>query len=113
MRIMIIRPDGTSEYRGVRCRSGYIDDIHRVVDAILETRFIERVNVFWSFQHEPARYLDSFVDEHGHEKQLPLNRLATMAYQNNVRVHDPARYEPEKMPVIVGTMVLFEERVWI
>lgn len=106
-------PDGTVRLERVKCRPGNLKDIHNVVGPILETSHIEHVNVFWMFNMEPMRYLDAFVNEDGLELRLPMNRSATMIYQNNVRVHDPAKFDPAKMPYIVGPMILFEEKVWL
>lgn len=115
MRIMIYRPDGTVEVDRVVCEPGKLADIHRIVDPIIgEGEWFEHVTVFWQFMHSAtAKYLDAFVNENGNLLSLPVNRAATEIYQNNIRVHDPKNYDPVRMPVIVGPMVLFEERVWL
>jgi hypothetical protein len=113
MRIIVFYPNGIIDLRHVKCRPGNGKDIHAVVDPILETSYLEHVNVFWTFEGEPARYLDAFVHEEGRLIGLPMNRNATKIYLNNVRVHDPKRYDPTTMDYIAGPMILFEEKVWI
>lgn len=74
----------------------------------------EHVNVFADFHGgQDFRYLDMFVNEHGHlmSPPLPYNALATAIYQNNVRVHFPEADIADPTP-IVGAAVLFEEKVW-
>ena len=79
---------------------------------------MEHVNVFTRFfprmPHDKARYLDMFVNGNGHitDPKLPLNQFATDIYQNNVLYHEPGRFKPGDLPVIVGPAVLFEEKVW-
>ena len=111
MRIRVYHADGREELHEVREPKTYRD-----FTELLHDRFIvppiEHVTVFWSFDGEEPRYLDAFVCENGIIVGLPVNRKATEIYRNNVRVHDPAEYDPARMSVIVGTMVLFEEKVW-
>jgi hypothetical protein len=75
---------------------------------------MEHVNVFSNFQFGEFRYRDMFVNELGHltDPKLPLNRLATAIYRNNVLTHEPGRFQADELPTIVGAAVLFEGKVW-
>jgi len=112
MRIRVYQPDGSEDVMQVPEPENF-GDLATMLEAAFIVPPIEHVTVFWAFDDggEP-RYLDAFVCEEGHQLRLPLNRKATEIYQNNTRVHRPSEYEPATMPYIVGTMVLFEERVW-
>ena len=67
----------------------------------------EHVNVFWE-----GEYRDMFVDEIGQLKDLPINMRATVIYWNNVKVHSPTEYDPDRMPLIFGKAVIFDKKVW-
>jgi hypothetical protein len=88
--------------------------LNELIRPLLDGGDPEHVRVFTYFaEGEPDRYLDMFVDELGGPKGLPRNDRATVIYRNNVLVHAPAEYpDPEAMPMIYGTAVLFARRVW-
>jgi hypothetical protein len=58
-----------------------------------------------------AKAADMFVDENGHMKGLPRNERATAIYRHNWLKQHPGT-NPETLPWIVGTAVLFSRRVW-
>ena len=76
--------------------------------------FPEHVRVIRSVD-EPYRngeeYLDMFVDETGHAKDLPRNEAATAIYRANWLRQHPGT-DPESLPFIAGPAVLFDRRVW-
>jgi hypothetical protein len=88
--------------------------LNELIRPLLDGGDLEHVRVFTHFaEGEPDRYLDMFVDEMGGPKGLPRNDRATVIYRNNVLVHAPAEYpDPEALPMIYGTAVLFARRVW-
>ena len=72
---------------------------------------LEHVNVL----HE-GKYHDMFVSEFGHMRlttrgPLPHNPRATAIYRANWLSQHP-EIDPETMPTIAGTAVLFHRRVW-
>jgi hypothetical protein len=54
---------------------------------------------------------DMFVDEMGQLKGLPRNDRATAIYRHNWLTQHPGT-DPNTLPWIVGTAVLFARRVW-
>lgn len=58
---------------------------------------------------EPG-YLDMFVDEHGHERIKPRNEAATAFYRANWLHHEGG--DPDDLPWIAGTAVVFDRIVW-
>jgi hypothetical protein len=89
----------------------FLKALHEVVDPYIG-KPLERVNVFHDFDGDgELRYRDMFVNENGHLDRLPLNRAATAIYQHNVIHHEPGT-APQTLPVIVGTAVLFRNRIW-
>lgn len=69
---------------------------------------MEHVRVF----SEAGEYVSMFVDESGMLKGLPVNPLATVEYQRNVRVNAPDSELAKDMPLIYGPAVLFDRNVW-
>lgn len=89
----------------------FLKRLHEVVDPFTGRPF-EHVNVFHDFDGDgDLRYRDMFVNEHGLELGLPLNRAATEIYRHNVLHHKPGT-APETMPYIVGTALLFRNKIW-
>jgi hypothetical protein len=52
-----------------------------------------------------------FVDEMGLPKNLPRNEKATEIYRNNWLTQHPGA-DPDSLPHIAGTAVIFSRRVW-
>lgn len=106
----IIKPDGTQEDHVVDWpkEPGY-DRIRAVVEPILGGGFLEHVAVL--FCDKPH---DMFVDEEGHlpHKNLPRNEKATAVYRRATLKRDPKR-DPESIPWIAGTAIIFHRRVWM
>ena len=58
-----------------------------------------------------GRRADMFVDEDGFEKDLPRNEAATTLYRASWMERHPGT-DPEDLPWIAGTAVLFDRIVW-
>lgn len=86
---------------------GY-DQLRTVIEPLLDGAPLEHVKVLWN--GKPA---DMFVDEMGHVRKQPLprNDEATAIYRANWLKQHP-ECDPETLPIIVGTAILFEQRVW-
>ena len=54
---------------------------------------------------------DMFVNERGADVKLPRNEAATTLYRRASMLRMPTR-DPEDLPFIFGTAVLFSRRVW-
>ena len=72
---------------------------------ILEARYYEHVSVL----HE-GRAADMFVDEDGARSQ-PRNDPATAIYRASWLDRHPST-DPESLPAINGTAILFDRRFW-
>jgi len=77
---------------------------------------LERVRVLADFEggvnYQPT---DMIVDEDFREKRLPRNEYATTIYRRATMLgRTPVRTpsDPEMLPDILGTAVLFDRRVW-
>jgi hypothetical protein len=103
----ILHADGSSETRSAELAAepGF-DALDQLLRPLLDGGDLEHVNVF----HD-GRYTDMFVDEIGMLKGLPRNEAATAIYRNNTLVHVPGT-NPESLPAIYGTAVLFNRKVW-
>jgi hypothetical protein len=114
-RIVIMRPGAANE-------TGSVDlpeppsyrDLDRVLRPLLDGGDLDHVVVYTGaepFLGEHA-YRDMFVDEVGHEKNLPRNEAATTLYLRNCRLHAPEKPDDPDY-FIVGPAVLFvDRRVW-
>lgn len=81
--------------------------LRAAVEPHLDGRKMEHVNVFYE-----GAYRDMFVGEFSTDDIR--NVLATEIYHNNIRVHDPAKYDPMNMPPVCGPAVLFPDaKVWL
>jgi hypothetical protein len=58
-----------------------------------------------------GKWTDMFVDEMGALKRLPRNDAATKIYRNSFLSKRP-NDDPEKLPYIAGTAVVFLRPVW-
>lgn len=105
--ITIIRPDGTEETRTVSLadKPSYAV-LKPLVEPALDGAWMEHVSVL----HDGAR-TDMFVDEEGLNKGLPFNAKATAIYRASWLKARP-NTNPDTLPPIVGTAVLFSRRVW-
>lgn len=84
---------------------GY-DALKSIIVPLLDGAPLEHVTVL----HEGDRR-DMFVDECGAINGLPRNDAATAIYRNNWLTQHPST-NPEDMPAIYGTAILFSRRVW-
>lgn len=104
----IIRANGDEEVHSVQlpAEPDYFQ-LKAIIQPIIgERNNFERVNVLHNDQ-----YTDMFVDEIGPLKGLPLNATATAIYRANWIKQHP-KVDPDSLPPIVGTAVLFARRVW-
>jgi len=105
--ITIYRPGAAPELRiedmpeqpGYRAIAAY-------VEPLLDGANLERVNVL-----NDNRETDMFVDEMGQLKGLPRNDEATKVYRRIGLLRHPG-IDPEMIPFIAGTAVLFHRKVW-
>ena len=83
-----------------------LNQINKVLAPYFPNAYTEHVNVL-----RDGRHTDMFVDEDGHTKRQPRNEKATAIYRNNWLTQHP-NTDPESMACIVGTAVVFSDRVW-
>lgn len=103
----IFHPDGTVDEQSVELpeNPGYTH-LRDLLTPLLKGGYLEHITVL----HDGKR-ADMFVDEDGHQKRLPRNEAGTTIYRNNWLTQHPGT-EPESIPYIVGTAVLFDRIVW-
>lgn len=117
-KILIMRPDEPHETREVELPDPnksleMVQALNRLVEPLVGHDWIEHVNVWADFKGGTNyKYLDMFVNENGKLHGLPINGDATDIYRRNVLYHEPGKYKPEELDVIVGPAVLFERKVW-
>lgn len=104
----IIRANGDEEVHSVQLPAEPdFFQLKAIIQPIIgERNDFEHVGVL----HNDVR-TDMFVDEMGRLKGLPRNERATAIYRHNWLSKHPDT-NPELMPAIVGTAVLFARRVW-
>ncbi len=104
----VLRYDGSRETRRVDWPEfpGYLL-IKSLIEPIVGGR-LEHVTVLYE-----NRRADMFVNEYGHRfiPPLPRNWAATAIYRTNW-LEQHASCEPEELPTIAGTAVLFERIIW-
>lgn len=107
--ITIMRPNAEPEIRSLFALPAQPSSVqlHEIVDPLIGTRDMERVNVFWE-----GAYTDMFVDGASFHKGLPRNEQATRIYRNNWLTHKDPKADPESLPAIYGPAVLFSRKVW-
>lgn len=116
-RYRIMRVDGSSEVRTAELpkEPGY-DALRDIIRPLLDDNSFDRVSVLADFDEgENYRALDMFVDDEGLLKSLRRNEAATTIYRRaNLmgRSALPPAKHPEQLLFIVGTVVLFDRRVW-
>ena len=81
-------------------------ELEAVIRPLLDGADMEHVAVLWD-----GRRCDMFVDEMGALKKLKRNDYATTIYRNNWLTQHPGT-DPESMPAIYGTAILFADIVW-
>lgn len=95
--------------------------LERYVAALAAIKLGHEINKKWVVNMEHVNVLfgemicDMFIDEDAHQHNLPRNEKATEIYRNATmlgRTPVPVPADPEELPFIVGTAVLFVERVW-
>ena len=111
MKATIFYADGRTESieADIPQTPGY-DNLKTILDPIFGALSWEHVTVL----HD-NRIMDMFVDECGHLKGMPRNEAATAIYRNATmsgRTGMGIPSDPEMLPFIVGTAVLFDQRVW-
>jgi hypothetical protein len=86
---------------------GY-DRIKQLIEPLLDGAHLEHVTVL----HDGQR-ADMFVDKEGHCKDPPLSRneAATAIYRAATLRRAP-KTNPESIPYVVGTAILFDRLVW-
>ena len=104
----VIDPDGSVfEHRVEMSRPPTLKEIRAAVMPHLdESENLEHVSVL----HDGKR-ADMFVDERGIQYRRQRNDTATRIYRHNWMTRHP-ECDPEKLPIIVGPAVLFDEIVW-
>lgn len=103
----IFRTDGTEERGSVDWpqEPGY-DRISKFCEPVIECGLLDHASVM----HD-GQVMDMIVDESGHPKGLPRNEQATIVYRSYALSRNPG-IDPESLPWIAGTAVLFYRRVW-
>jgi hypothetical protein len=84
------------------------DELRRLVEPHLGGAKLMRVRVLCPLLGE---WTDMFVDEMGALRRLPRNDAATRIYRNGFLSKRPDD-DPEKLPYIAGTAVVFLRPVW-
>ena len=87
-----------------------------ILPLIPEAEYMEHVSVLAAFSaSDDLKHRDMFVSESGHKDMLPRNDRATAIYRQATmagRSGAPVPADPEDLPWIAGTAVLFERRIW-
>jgi hypothetical protein len=103
----VIRPGHASETHSIDWpKEPGFDRISALVRPLLDGAELERVAVL---HHQ--RRTDMFVDETGALRGLPRNDEATEIYRANWLQQHP-HTDPEALPAIYGTAILFDRPVW-
>ncbi len=84
------------------------DDLRNLVEPHLRGARLMHVRVLCPLLGE---WTDMFVDEMGALKRLPRNDAATKIFRNGFMSKRPDD-DPEKLPYIAGTAVVFLRPVW-
>lgn len=101
----IIKPDGSEESGSIDWpERPNLDKMKKLIAPIVGGD-IERVNVFWN-----GKYTDMFVHENGLEEGFARNNKATNIYWNNTLTHVKGAVQDDTC--VVGTVVLFDRKVW-
>lgn len=106
--ISVLRPDGASSNETVQLpMEPTLAELKAVVMPLLPgAEYMERVHVLHN-----GTATDMFVDEMSQLKGLPRNERATAIYRAAWLQRYPYD-DPESLPDIAGTAVLFERPVW-
>lgn len=104
---IIMRPGREAEVHIVDLplEPGY-DRLDALIRPLLDGHDLEHVTVLYR-----DRRADMFVDEMGGCKALPVNDAATAIYRAASMRRDPD-VNPDSLPAIFGTAILFERIVW-
>jgi hypothetical protein len=109
---LILRADNTSLDSSIKWpREPWCDLIRQLIEPLLDGESLEHVSVLYDGMRR-----DLFVSELGHleltsRPPLPRNDRATTIYRAAWLSRHPDT-DPEEMPWIAGTAVLFLRRVW-
>lgn len=115
-KILIMRPDEPHETQTVELpRKPTYAQLKAVIEPLLNGAPMEHVSVLADFKggldFKPA---DMFVDEMAHvRKGVPpvMNGAATVIYRRASILRSPG-IDPDSLPWIGGTALLFHRRVW-
>ena len=95
---------------------GDYSSVYKQIKAWLDGGAPEHVSVLWL---HPEKYInkrsDMFVDEVGQLKGLPRNDKATEIYRRATmlgRSAAPKPADPEELPWIAGTAIVFDRIIW-
>ena len=108
----VIRADGSKTTSTTTLpQEPTFEQIKAIVSPALDGEPLERVRVLVD-----DRYTDMFVSELGHRElttrpPLPINADATRIYRANWLKQHPDD-DPDSLPAIAGTALLFDSRVW-
>lgn len=102
--------DGRQEHGVARMdEQPTLKQLQAVVDPYLDGGDMEHVYV-WN-ELAPDHRGDMFVDEMGVHKGLKRNEHATWLYRAATMRADPST-DPESLPCVVGSAVVFDDVVW-
>lgn len=110
---LIMRAHGPSEKRLIDWprQPGY-DRVRELIEPLLDGASLEQVSCLADFQggsnYQPS---DMFVDDRGRDKRLLRNEPATVIYRRASLLRMQSR-DPESLPAIHGTAILFNRRIW-
>jgi hypothetical protein len=112
-KLLIMRPEAPNHKMEVELvRYPSYDTLKELLSPIIHCAHVEHVSVLADFEGATAfRKADMFVDEDGHAKSLPFNGFATAIYRRNAILHQGVK-DPDSLPWIAGTAVLFDRIVW-
>lgn len=104
---LIMRPGRETETQtaDLPLEPGY-DRLKQLIRPLLDGHDLEHVTVLYG-----DRRADMFVDEMGGCKGLPVNDAATAIYRAAAMRREPDT-DPDSLPAIFGTAILFERIVW-
>jgi hypothetical protein len=110
----IVYPDATLQRGHIDWpQSPTLDQIKALVEPIVgspteHVRVLDPDSVLFP-ERDPV-YLDMFVDELGHNRMKARNEAATAFYRANWLHHEGG--EPDDLPWIAGTAIVFDRIVW-
>lgn len=111
MNYTIIQPDGTTQVlQAALPPEPTYEQLKAIIAPLIKNGHLERVAVLWA-----GKPTDMFVDEEGLLKHQPFNRKATEIYWAHAMAQKKLTFQDlleQGASPIVGTAILFHERVW-